>query len=56
LDGAAAGLGVMPHWNQMVRNYYHHMSWDDNGEPLPETLESLGHEDIITQLDNREGI
>lgn len=52
LDGGAAGLGVMPHWNQMVRNYYHHMGWDENGRPLPETLESLDLEDVITQLCN----
>jgi aldehyde:ferredoxin oxidoreductase len=47
LDGIAAGRGIMPHWNKMLRNYYKLMGWDEKGYPLPETLRSLGLEDII---------
>ena len=46
LDGIAAGRGIMPHWNKMLHNYYKLMGWDENGQPLPETLRSLGLEDI----------
>jgi aldehyde:ferredoxin oxidoreductase len=43
LDGAAAGRGVMPQWDRMLKNYYKAMGWDENtGKPLPETLEKLG--------------
>jgi aldehyde:ferredoxin oxidoreductase len=48
LDGIAAGRGIMPHWDNMLRNYYKLMGWDEKGQPLPETLRSLGLEDIIT--------
>jgi aldehyde:ferredoxin oxidoreductase len=37
----------MPHWDKMLQNYYRLMGWDANGKPLPETLASLGLEDII---------
>jgi aldehyde:ferredoxin oxidoreductase len=37
----------MPHWDKMLRNYYQLMGWDEGGQPLPETLRSLGLEDII---------
>jgi aldehyde:ferredoxin oxidoreductase len=51
-DGMAAGKGIMPHWDKMLRNYYNLMGWDENGRPSPETLESLDLEDVITQLGN----
>ena len=47
LDGIAAGRGIMPHFDNMLRNYYNLMGWDESGKPLPETLKSLGLEDII---------
>ena len=50
IDGRAAGIGIMPHWNSMLQNYYKLMGWDDKGKPLPETLKSLGLESIIPQL------
>jgi len=46
-DGIADGRGIMPHWDKMLRNYYSLMGWDESGRPLPETLRSLGLEDII---------
>jgi len=50
IDGPAAGRGIMPHWDKMLQNYYQLMGWDDKGKPLPETLRSLGLEDIIPHL------
>ncbi len=46
-DGVADGRGIMPHWDKMLRNYYQLMGWDESGQPFPETLRSLGLEDII---------
>lgn len=43
-DGVAAGVGVMPHWDNMLQDYYRLMGWDDKGRPLPETLKTLGLE------------
>jgi aldehyde:ferredoxin oxidoreductase len=51
LDGVSAGWGIMPHWDKMIRNYYNLMGWDEKtGKPLPETLSSLGLDDVIPQL------
>jgi aldehyde:ferredoxin oxidoreductase len=47
LDGAGAGRGIMPHWDKMLQNYYSLMGWDEKGHPRPETLKSLGLEDIM---------
>jgi aldehyde:ferredoxin oxidoreductase len=47
LDGTGAGRGIMPHWDKMLGNYYNLMGWDKNGHPLPDTLRSLGLDDII---------
>jgi aldehyde:ferredoxin oxidoreductase len=48
LDGIAAGRGVLPHWDKMLKAYYREMGWDEkSGKPLPETLKSLGLEDLI---------
>jgi aldehyde:ferredoxin oxidoreductase len=47
VDGLAAGRGIMPHWDKMLQNYYRLMGWDATGRPRPETLKSLGLEDII---------
>ncbi|MDD5701926.1 MAG: aldehyde ferredoxin oxidoreductase C-terminal domain-containing protein [Dehalococcoidales bacterium] len=42
LDGPAAGRGVMPQWDRMLRNYYGAMGWDEEtGIPLPDTLKKL---------------
>ena len=50
-DGPAAGKNIMEHWDEMRRNYYHHMGWDrQTGKPLPETLTSLGLGGIISDI------
>jgi aldehyde:ferredoxin oxidoreductase len=50
LDGFCTGVGIMPHWDKMLQNYYNLMGWDENGKPLPETLKSLGLDSVIPQL------
>jgi aldehyde:ferredoxin oxidoreductase len=51
LDGKAAGIGIMPHFDKMLGNYYSHMGWDkETGKPLPETLKDLGLDYIIPRL------
>jgi aldehyde:ferredoxin oxidoreductase len=51
LDGLAAGRGILPHWDKMLRNYYKQMGWDENsGKPLPETLHNLGLDFVIPHL------
>jgi aldehyde:ferredoxin oxidoreductase len=50
LDGVAAGRGIMPHFDEMLRNYYNLMGWSEQGIPLPETLRSLGLERTIPDL------
>jgi aldehyde:ferredoxin oxidoreductase len=47
LDGPIAGRGIMPHWDNMLRNYYNLMGWDEKGRPLPETFRSLGLDFVI---------
>ena len=43
VDGPTAGVSIMPHWDEMLRNYYTLMGWDpETGIPLKETLERLG--------------
>jgi len=50
-DGPAKGKGIMPHWDYLLDNYYKVMGWDRaSGRPLPETLKSLGLEDIIADI------
>jgi aldehyde:ferredoxin oxidoreductase len=41
-DGMAAGKGILPHWDMMLKNYYNNMGWDETGRPTPETLKALG--------------
>jgi len=56
LDGTAAGRGIMPHWDNMLRNYYNLMGWEEEtGKPLPQTLSSLGLDFVIPQLWPRSG-
>lgn len=50
LDGVAAGKAIMPHFDNMLRNYYSHMGWDEKGIPLSATLKNLDIEDIISDL------
>ena len=51
VDGPAKGKNIMEKWNWMAENYYTLMGWDlKTGEPLPETLEKLGLEELIKGL------
>jgi aldehyde:ferredoxin oxidoreductase len=50
-DGPSAGKGIMPHLDQMLRNYYHQMGWDEkSGKPLPNTLSTLGLDFVVHDL------
>ena len=42
VDGPTAGVGIMPHWDAMLSNYYALMGWNERGIPRKETLERLG--------------
>jgi aldehyde:ferredoxin oxidoreductase len=50
VDGVAAGVGIMPHWDKMLQNYYCLMGWDERGRPLLETLRALGLERKLEAL------
>jgi aldehyde:ferredoxin oxidoreductase len=41
VDGPAQGKNIMLYWQDMLRNYYSLMGWDEKGIPLPETLKRL---------------
>ena len=47
VDGPYQGKNIMLHWSEMLRNYYALMGWDEMGRPLPDTLKSLGLENVI---------
>ena len=50
-DGPAAGIGILPAWDEMMDVYYRDMGWDRaSGKPLPETLERLGLDSIVHDL------
>ena len=50
-SGANAGVGIMEHWDRMLKIYNENMQWDKGtGVPPPETLRSLGLEDLIVDL------
>ena len=50
-DGVAEGESIMPHWEEMLCNYYKLMGWDEEtGKPLPETLKELGLGSIASQV------
>ncbi len=43
VDGPAKGVSILPHWGEMVHDYYEQMGWDrESGKPLPQTLQRLG--------------
>ncbi len=51
IDGPSMGISIMPHWEAMLENYYTLMGWDiETGKPLPETLKSLGLEQVIKDI------
>jgi aldehyde:ferredoxin oxidoreductase len=50
-DGPIKGKGILPVWDEMVNDFYTHMGWDPKtGKPLPETIKSLGLDDVIKNL------
>ena len=49
-DGPASGKDIMVHFDKMLEDYYRLMGWDENGRPLPETLEGLGLGDVAADL------
>jgi aldehyde:ferredoxin oxidoreductase len=51
VDGPNAGISIAPHWARMVDIYYQEVGWDRRtGRPLPETLRSLGLDDLVMDL------
>ncbi len=51
IDGPWEGIGIMPHWEKMLENYYRLMGWDvKTGKPLPETLKSLDLGHVIKDI------
>ncbi|MBI2907815.1 MAG: hypothetical protein HYX92_09190 [Chloroflexi bacterium] len=51
VDGPAKGTSIMPVWQQMVRNYYANLGWDEEtGKPKPETLRALGLGHLISDI------
>ena len=51
VDGPAKGKGIMPHWEYLLDNYYKAIGWDRaSGRPLPETLEKVGLEEIVSDI------
>ena len=50
-SGQAAKQGsALKHWDEMLANFYSHMGWDENGVPLPETLDKYGLSQIKNDL------
>jgi len=45
-DGPVKGISILPVFKEMRANYWKGMGWDENGKPLPETLENLGLEEL----------
>lgn len=51
VDGPIKGKGILPVWDEMVNQFYSNMGWDPKtGKPLPETLKSLGIDDVIKNI------
>jgi aldehyde:ferredoxin oxidoreductase len=51
IDGPTKGISIMPHWDQMLDNYYTEMGWNPkNGVPTEETLKKLGISEIWNDL------
>jgi aldehyde:ferredoxin oxidoreductase len=53
VDGPAKGISIIPHWDQMLENYYEQMGWSpETGAPLPETLKSLSLPHVAKDVDS----
>ena len=50
-DGPCQGKGISSYWKKMRERYYKGMGWDkETGWPLPETLEKLNLDELISDL------
>lgn len=51
VDGPFQGIGIKPHWEAMLYNYYRVLGWDvATGKPLPQTLQAVGLGHVIADL------
>jgi aldehyde:ferredoxin oxidoreductase len=51
LDGPTKGVGIQPHWDAMIDNYYQILGWDiETGKPLKSTLRTLGLDHVINDI------
>lgn len=50
IDGPAEGKAFMEGFGKMLQDYYELMGWDENGTPLPETLEKVGLPEAVAEL------
>jgi aldehyde:ferredoxin oxidoreductase len=51
LDGPTVGISIMPHWDEMLSNYYGLMGWNpETGVPSESTLRDLGLEHVVPHL------
>jgi len=51
INGPAAGISIMEHWDYIVRRIREGLGWDvESGKPLPETLKGLGLDFVIRDL------
>ncbi|MCW4051147.1 MAG: hypothetical protein NWE89_15600 [Candidatus Bathyarchaeota archaeon] len=54
IDGPTEGISIMPHWNEMLKNYYALMDWDpETGVPTRSVLKKLGIEHVADDLGNQ---
>ncbi len=52
VDGPAAGLGIMKHWEVIRKIYFQLMGWNANtGAPLPSTLRDLELEELVSDIE-----
>ncbi|MDO8567317.1 MAG: aldehyde ferredoxin oxidoreductase C-terminal domain-containing protein [Dehalococcoidales bacterium] len=51
LDGVFQGRSALPTWPQMLTGYYTNLGWDSqSGKPLPDTLKSLGLDNVVKDI------
>jgi aldehyde:ferredoxin oxidoreductase len=49
-EGPGTGKTLLPYFAEVRQDYYRGMGWDDQGKPLPQTLERLGLKDAIENI------
>jgi aldehyde:ferredoxin oxidoreductase len=50
VSGPTAGKTIFSHFDQMLKEYYRGMGWDERGRPLPDTLRKMGLEKAAKDL------